>query len=431
VRKTILNLFLIVIICFLSSFIPLNNSYFKIPQNIIPNFTLSKPSKITEAISGSYETNFNDTELYNPTHIEFTMIGDFDKGTFFLGDSHDMVLEVFKEDHLIKRYSNTEFITGLINTSDRDYELKYSCDISQENLNLNQGHYEFKFHSTAESFKEVAPFEISVYYLSTSKYISAKDTVEEGQTYITLYFPDKNYEYLVPISRKIHDSNKSIRTVIDNLLLVPKPALALTTGSPVPKVPEVWVSKGIATLHLPWDIGVYDQGSAASQFALNSFVNTLTSIDGIDKVQFLRNGKKVETFFHGTYVKEPFEKSSSPKVYLGLQTNNDRILLVPIDNVKNTFSIDQLVPNTFSSLKNGVINDIYHENLLPVVPSTVELIDYNYIDNLLTLNLSKDFLSVYNKRDDLQKNDVRWYVIFLHQYSWCFKGFYNSQWEYN
>ncbi|WP_432402195.1 GerMN domain-containing protein [Wukongibacter sp. M2B1] len=401
-RKTVFNLFLIVIICFLASFIPLNNSYFKFPQNILPSFTLNKPSS-TEANSSSYQADFNNKELYNPTNIEFTMIGQFDKGTFSLGNSHDMILEVFNNDTLIKKYSNTEFITGLINTSDMDNRLQYSCDISQENLSLNSGHYKFKFYSTAASFKEVAPFEVSVYYLSTSKYVSAKNNVEEGQSYITLYFPDANYEYLVPISRKIPDSNKTIRTVIDNLILGSNPTLALASGSPIPEVPKVWVSKGIATLYLPWDIGIYDKDSAKSQFALDSFVNTLTSIEGIDKVQFLKNGKKVETFFNGTYVREPFEKSSSPKVYLGLETNKDRILLVPIDIHKNFMDIDKLIPSIFNSLKNCVVGDIYHENLFSTIPNSVELIDYNRVDNLLILNLSEDFLTVYNERSDLQE----------------------------
>ncbi|WP_432665889.1 GerMN domain-containing protein [Wukongibacter baidiensis] len=402
-RRTIFNLFLIVIICFLASFIPLSNSYFKIPQNILPNFTLSKPSRNTEAISGNYETNFDDTHLYNPTNIEFTMIGDFDKGTFSLGDSHDMVLEVFNKDTLIKKYSNTEFITGLLNTSDVDYELKYSCDISQENLDLNQGHYNFKFYSTAANFKEVTPFEVSVYYLSTSKYISSKNTIEEGKRYVTLYFPDKNYEYLVPISRKIPATNKHSRKVLDNLLLGPKPTLSLHAGSPIPEVPKIWVSKGVATLSLPWDIGIYDQDSVVSQFSLNSFINTLTSIDGIDKVQFLRGGKKVKTFFNGTYVKKPFEKNNSPKVYLGLQTSNERILLVPINLEENIPDMDQLVHNIFNSLKNNVVNDIHYENLFSIVPNSVDLIDYEYSNNILTLNLSDDFLTVYGERDDLQK----------------------------
>lgn len=402
-RRTIFNLFLIVIICFLASFIPLDNSYFKFPQNILPNFSLNKPAKNIEAISSSYETNLNDTELYNPTNIEFTMIGNFDKGTFSLGDSHDMVLEVLNKDTLIKKFSNTEFVTGLINASDKTYSLKYSCDISRENLSLDYGHYTFKFYSTAEIFKEVTPFEISAYYLRTSKYISAKNTVEEGQTYITLYFPDKNYEYLIPISRKIPSADKSTRKVIDNLVLGPKPTLALSSGSPVPEVPKIWVRNRIANLYLPWDIGIYDQGSSASQFALNSFINTLTSVEGIDKVQFLRGGKKVKTFFHGTYVREPFEKTSSPKVYLGLETNSSRILLVPVDIKEDTEKIDQIVPNIFNSLKSCVVDDTHHKNLFPIVPSTIDLIDYDFNNNLLTLNLSNNFLRVYGERDDLKK----------------------------
>lgn len=401
-RKTVFNLILIVIICFSASFIPLNTSYLDFSQSFFENLSLNKPSTEIEAISSNYETNLNNTQLYNPTTIEFTMIGNFDKGTFSLTNSHDMVLEVFSDGKLIKKYVNTEFVTGVLDTNDVDFKQKYSFDISQENLKLYGGPYKLVIYSTADIFKDISPYEITVNYLSSSKYVSSKDTVDDGSLYLTLYFPNENYEYLVPVSRKIDSDDYSIRFVLDNLELGPKTSMALGNGSPVPNAPRIWVSQGVATLHLPKDIGIYDQGSAASGFALYSFVNTLTSLDGIDKVKFLSGGKEVETLFHGIYVKEPIEKNNSPKIYLGLETQAERFLLTPIEVFKDDTDITRLVPKLFESLKTSIAEGNVHSSLTSTIPDGVTLLNYEYNNGILTLNLSSDFLKVYSQRTDMQ-----------------------------
>ncbi|SHK59682.1 GerMN domain-containing protein [Paramaledivibacter caminithermalis] len=400
--KTFFNLFLIVVICFLASIIPLNSSLINFPNDLLPNFTLNKSSSKIKPINSSYETNLNEPKLYNPTNIEFIMTGELDKGSFILGESHDIVLEVLNNDSLVKKYINTEFVTGLIDMENNDSKIKYSLDISQENLGLSAGCYNFKIYSTGKIFNGIEPYEISVTYLSNSKYIPSKNTVENGYMYLTLYFPDENYEYLLPVSRKIKYTNKTIRASINNLLLGPNSSLGLSSGSPIPEVPSIWVRKKTAYLNLPRNIGKYDQGSTISQFALNSLVNTLTTLGGVDRVKFLKGGKEVETFFHGTYVREPFERNNNPKVFLGLDTSTERLLLVPIELHENNIDINDLVPTLFNSLKTGIVNDIHHKNLLATIPNNVELLSFEYDNNNLTLNLNNDFLNAYGKRSDIQ-----------------------------
>lgn len=401
--RTFLNLFLIVIICFLASIMPISASLFNFQSNFFTNFTLSKPSNEIETISSSYETTLNETPLYDPTNIEFIMIGELDKGAFVLGDNHDMVLEVFSDNSLVKKYINTEFVTGLVSVDNEDLKIKYSFDISQENLGLSSGSYNFKVYSTGEIFSNVKPYEIFVTYLSNSKYVSSKNIVEDGHMYLTLYFPDKNYEYLVPVSRKIPYTNKTIRTSINNLLLGPDSSLGLSIDSPIPNVPKVRVKNKTAYLYLPNDIGKYDEDPTFSQFALNSLLNTLTDLDGVDAVKFLKGGREVNTFFNGTNTKEAFEKTNSPKVFLGLETDAEKFLLAPIELKEENKDIDNLVPVIFNSLKTCIVDTIHHTNLLATIPDNVELLNYKYNDGELILNFDSDFLHAYSKRAEIQK----------------------------
>ncbi|MCT4564564.1 MAG: GerMN domain-containing protein [Maledivibacter sp.] len=400
--KTFFNLFLIVIICFSASIMPLNTSLFNLPNNLFKSITLSKPSNEVETLSSSYETNIAKTSLHDPTNIEFIMIGQLDKGAFVLGDNHDMILEVFSNNNLVKKYINTEFVTGLGSLDNDGLKIKYSFDISQENLGLDSGSYSFRIYSTGEMFSDVDPYEIFVTYLSNSKYVSSKNVVEEGNMYLTLYYPDKNYDYLVPVSRKIPYTNKTIRTSIDNLLLGPDPSLGLCSDAPIPHVPRIRVKNKTAYLYLPKDIGKFDKDSPLSKFALNSFVNTLTGIDGVDAVKFLKGSRETNTFFNGTNTKEAFKKIDSPRIFLGLETDTDKFLLTPIKLEEKNMDIDNLVPIVFNSLKTCTVNATHHNKLLGTIPENVELLNYKYNNEELTLNFNSNFLLAYSKRMDIQ-----------------------------
>lgn len=399
--KFILNLSLILIICFSASAIPLNVSEFDFDNNLIQ--TLSPTKSTTKDVPYGYDSNLSKDNIYNPTNIEFIMNGNFDKGPIILSDDHNLVLEVFMGDNLVNKYVDTKIVKKIGDTEDNETELKYLLNISQENLDLKSGQYNFKIYSTLEDYSNVAPYEVKVTYLSTAKYIPAKNNVEDGHMYLTLYFPDKNYQYLLPVSRRVPHTRKTIRTTIENLRQGAHKSLGISEASPIPKVPSIWVRNKVAYLNLPQDIGNYDDGSTIGQIALNSFINSLTSIAGVDRVKFLQAGRNVDTLFHGAVVDELLEKDNSPKIFLGLATDTNRFLLAPIDLYEENKSQNSLVEYMFNSLKTGRVNDYNHSDLFATIPSDVDLIDSKLTDDgLLTLNISKSFLNSYKNRQDIQ-----------------------------
>ncbi len=405
--RFIANILLILIICYSVSAIPINTSFVKVPtfSNIFSAAFKEDPEM---PISYTYKTNFTNDLVIDPTSIDFTMTGNFDKGSYVLSENHQIILEVSQDGESIGEYYDNEIVTSLNEVSDDNLELAYTLDISQENLELNDGTYDFKIYSSLEAFNEVEPYVFSVQYGDSNvinkdmKYIASKNDVERGFMYLTLYFPDKDYNYLVPVSRKVPYSNEIIRTTIENLRKGPSDSLGLNEGSPIPDAPVVWVKQGVASIHLPSDIGIYDQGSAISQFAIESFVNSLTSIYGVEKVEFLKNGKYVDTLFHGTDVSRPFEPDNYPSAYLAFGAENERILLAPLDIYDSKESVEDMAALIFASLKTGNVNDLSYDNLYPTIPRSVELINSNYSNGLLTLNLSKEFISSYDTRDDLK-----------------------------
>lgn len=388
--KSILNLLLIIIIAFTSSSIPLNLNLFSFP----PEETVIDKSLENKKV---YETDITSDKLLNPEWIEFSIVGK----ALSTDTDYSICLEVFRGNTLIETYKDN----SIVETKNiEDKSIVHKINISKENLHLPNGYYTFKIYSDLQDFKDVAPYEFKVVYLDDSYYIPAANDVERGYMYLTLYFPDTNVMYSIPTSRKVPHTRTPLRTTINNLLMGPKEGLGLMEGSPIPNVLSLSLRNRTANINLPKDLGIYDDGSAISQCAIQSFVNSITSIEEVDKVMFLQNGRIVDTMFHGTITNEPFEPNHNPKVYLGYN-NSKRILLVPVplDPSYTGLNQDEIVKLIFNSLKTSIVNDFLHRDLMPTVPADLELLDFQIEDDTLTLDFNGYFNHSFEGRDDLQR----------------------------
>jgi spore germination protein GerM len=115
-------------------------------------------------------------------------------------------------------------------------------------------------------------------------------------------------------------------------------------------------------------------------------VNTLTSIDGVDGVLFLVDGKKVDNLLGNENTINIFYNNYS-YAYLSYDYNG-RNLLVPT-NVAHMDKVIKVLKSDKDELKG-------------VMPKGVELLDYSITQDTITLNFNKNFLKAYNDRPDLK-----------------------------
>jgi germination protein M len=77
------------------------------------------------------------------------------------------------------------------------------------------------------------------------------------------------------------------------------------------KLINIETKEGICFVNFSEDLITKHWGGTAGEiFTIYSIVNSLTELDYIDKVQFLIEGKKQETFTHMIF-NEPFERDES------------------------------------------------------------------------------------------------------------------------
>jgi spore germination protein GerM len=169
--------------------------------------------------------------------------------------------------------------------------------------------------------------------------------------------------------------------------------------SSIPSVGKIQVRQGVAIVHLGSDLEQFNQNATVGNAAVQSFVNALTAIPSISKVKFLVNGKESDNIFGGISTREARSADINPKVYLGMDQQQKRVLLVPV----SVSDQNMIYENIFSALRTAEVGGQKVAGLMAPIPEKVNLIQHTLTGNQLTLNLSKEFTSVYADRPDLQK----------------------------
>lgn len=135
----------------------------------------------------------------------------------------------------------------------------------------------------------------------------------ESKVTVTLYFSDDQAMYLVPEQREVTKRGETLEEVIIAELIngpveaglgrtIPKEAKLLSV-SVVDNVAYVNFSKEFRTKH--WG------GSTGETHTIYSVVNSLTQLDGIDKVQFLLEGDNMDTLAGHIETSEPIGPNMS------------------------------------------------------------------------------------------------------------------------
>jgi len=128
-----------------------------------------------------------------------------------------------------------------------------------------------------------------------------------------LYFSDSDAMYLVGEPREIEIPSgvSAEEAVIDELLAGPRTDDLWGAIPDDTKLLSVETKSGVCTVNFSKEfIENSPGGTAAERMAIYSVVNTLTELDGIEKVQFLVEGKKEEIYTHAIF-DEPFSRDES------------------------------------------------------------------------------------------------------------------------
>jgi len=381
--KSLLNIFLVIIICITTAGVPVDKNIF--------DFEMRIPATQNQQITYSLEPNI--IPMNNPNTV--SIIGKSENNISHLLDT-SFTLEVIKDNSTISYFKDSDFIVS--QESPSDTEIMLELNISQHNLNLPAGNYMLRFFS--DNLKE-QPLNFEVVYKPIAPYISAKNDLPIGLMNLSLYFPDPiANKHLVPITRFVRRDKAVLRTTVNNLY---EGSSILGFQAPIPRIPKLELRGDLVTVHLPDNLGKFHENEIDGYFALNSLVDSLTSISGINRVKFLVNGRESNNIFYSHSTATIFTPSiEKPKIYFGLNINEARTLLVPVDMLPR--EEQKLYTDMFNSLQTGIIDaGTPLADLIATVPSDIRLLNATKNNQTLVLNFSKEFLYAHPDRVDLQR----------------------------
>ncbi|HHW03254.1 MAG TPA: GerMN domain-containing protein [Thermoanaerobacterales bacterium] len=155
--------------------------------------------------------------------------------------------------------------------------------------------------------------------------VSGGERTQADDTLLTVYFADRDKKYIVPVSFK--SSKLQVKTDQKGEIIPPTPeekakaAVEQLIEGPVSiknlngifprevKVKDFYIKDGIAYVDVSKDLILsFSKDDKYEKIAVESVVQTLTSIDEIDKVRFLIDGKEIPFITGHTNISSPIPR---------------------------------------------------------------------------------------------------------------------------
>lgn len=139
------------------------------------------------------------------------------------------------------------------------------------------------------------------------------DAPKEAPVKIILYFSDSQADRLVPEEREVLKNGRPLEEIIvRELIKGPAKKGLIKTIPESARLLSLSVKDGVAYVNFSGEIQTKHWGGSAGEgMTVYSVVNSLTQLEGIKKVQFLVEGKKVESLLGHMDTSEPVGPNKS------------------------------------------------------------------------------------------------------------------------
>ncbi len=387
-RYTARNLFLLVVMGYSLSALPLNPELATLDLSRFSYENALKNQAIQGRISYAYILNTSQNPLVNPEKTDFLIRAEGGKKPKWT-EAPELTLEVMSGGQLIKTLKGKAFSTsGVSKEAFNPYELKYTLNLSREALGLDGSTYTLRISSMDPDLSQLKPLEIPVQYMEKLKYKAALTSASSGRQMITSYYSDLSGSYSVPVSREIPRSGKLFRAAVNQLLTAPPAAMGLKTEVLVPRVSSIQYASGLVNCQLggPVPPALYTDPQLAL-IAQKNLTDSIASIESpyrISKVRFGWNGVPPVS----GWTTEEIALPAVSKAWLGLSVKDSYILLVPV-------TVDSATPEAlFSILKTG------KDGLMPTVPGQASLTRTRMEGDVMILTFSQGFKGLFESAPD-------------------------------
>ncbi len=219
-------------------------------------------------------------------------------------------------------------------------------------------------------------------------YVPSQSIQVNDDPRIKLYFYDENAMVLIPVSRNIGRGNDVVQRALEELIKGPRANSYLVRTIPKGVDIEIKEEGGTLYIDLPEEL-TRAGGTNYSLGVINSILYTVTQFPRVEEVQFLVEGEERDFFGdQGIYIGEAFDSSTFrkdlPLLYLPFRSGY-RYYLLPREvfpYMREDNSLQNLTQKFFQETSNYFARE-------------VEVLSVGIKDDLLYVNLSREFLEIF------------------------------------
>ena len=348
-------------------------------------------------------------KILNPESIAISHTASKEEIVRIVADSI-FTVDIYKDNKLIKSsIDNLEPVSPSIDATisvNEDNQMITALNISQKNLGLEDGIYEFIFNSNLISDEDRSFVSVTVTYDTPGSYYPAVNKAPAGTKGLTLYFPTVDAETVIPVTRFVVEDKSITRMAVEQLQNGP---LNKGMTTVIKDVTNTTYNNGNVVIDIPSSYDGYNSGSTGSMMAYNSFVKTIFAVNRywpIHNLTFTVDRRNVDTYFHGMsseFINRLPNTEKKYILYLSHKTEDDRYYLFEY----------QLYPDQLGIFENDTI-EIKAEKMFGAyqntdisygsspVPKTVALKTVSLQGRTIVLDFNKELLSVYKDKNDLR-----------------------------
>ena len=293
-------------------------------------------------------------------------------------DAYEII--ILKNDTIIAKKGISEIKYELVDTSTNIKTVKIDKLSLMEGL--DPAYYTFNLKSTEETFKYswyASNLTYDKVLLKTTAQIPAKKIA------LTLFFPTFNYNDTVQVTRIVDVSKNRFRTLYTALYNGPRKGLGLYETAPViPSSPNIKLSKNQANIYM-YTKNLKDFEDRFP-LATKAIAKTFMTFDSLEGVNFIVDNKQSGTVM-GVDISKTFTDSIQNSGYIGYSHGTTNLFLMPIP--LKSVTLDEKINEAWQLLKLNSETELFSADMIPTIPTEVELINYKVQGNIIELNVSK------------------------------------------
>lgn len=268
-----------------------------------------------------------------------------------------------------------DYYRFMVKPSDESEDVSFESGLSGDSEVLS-------FYATNYAFDE------GISYLGTS------NATRTGYTNMTVYYPNKDYTQLIPVTRQVVTPDNRWRSMYSLLFNGPASGLGLLEGVQIiPHSPNIQIVNKIAGIYLYADqVAEYEDRFPVVAAAISKSMLSMGYIDG---VRFYIDNAGIGTF-GGVDLETVYTRDSALTAYVGFQgAGSDVLMLAPIEYTAETQVGTDAIDTLWTVLTTLGDQGQQDSELIQLVPPTLSLLDYTLENGVLTVNFNDVFNHYY------------------------------------